>query len=183
MTFKKSKGIWNGSCANNLLHQWHFVLVLNFLATLTHNFCSLAITNNTTCAVADGSVVYTSSYKQVICFLNGMYLPEIFKCPNNPLPCSWSHHRVPIRLLSSPERPWWHSLLSAGLCSCDEELSWSWLEREAVSLEEFSIRNIFISCFCELMRKLGWPGHCLANGMKRRVRNMGHFVRHFTSMK
>lgn len=130
---------------------------------LPHNFCSLAITNNTTSALADGSVVYTSSYKQVICFLNGMYLPEIFNCPNSPLPCSWSHHRVPIRLLSSPERPWWHSLLSAGLCSCDEELSWSWLERAAVSLEEFSIRNVFISYFCELMQKWGWLGQCLAD--------------------
>lgn len=127
-------------------------------------------------------MVYTSSYKQVICFLNGIYLPEIFNCQNNPLPCSWSHQRVPIRLLSSPERPWWHSLLSAGLCSCDEELSSSWLEREAVSLDEFSIRNVYISYFCELMQSQGWLGQCLADGMKRRVKNMGRFVCPFTSI-
>lgn len=157
---------------------WYLI----FWQHLPYNFCSLAITNNTTCAFADGSVVHTSSYKQVICFLNGRYLPEIFNCQNNPLPCSRSHHRVPIRLLSSPERPRWHSLLSAGLRSCDEALSWSWLEREAVSLEEFSIRNIYISYFCELMQNQGWLGQCSEDGVKRRVRNMGRFVCPFTSI-
>lgn len=81
-----------------------------------------------------------------------------------------------------PEGPWWRSLLSAGLCSCDEELSWSWLEREALSLEEFSIRNVYISCFCELMQKQGWLGQCLSDGIKRKVRSMGRFGGPFTSI-
>lgn len=109
-----------------------------------------------------------------------MHLPEIFNCQNNPLPSSWSHCCVPIRLLSSPERPWWHSSLSAGLCSHDEALSWSWLEREAVSLEEVSIRNVYISYFSELIQKQGWLGQDLAAEMKRRVKNMWRFFCPFT---
>lgn len=47
-------------------------------------------------------------------------------------------------------------------------------------MEEFSIRNVYINYFCELMQKKGWLGPCLAAGVKRRVRNMGQFVCPFT---